>query len=110
MIRRPPRSTLFPYTTLFRSVGGAFALLFAGGATGKFACGLLAERLGVIRTVVLTEAATAAGIVTVVAGALPPAPAGLFPLGVALNGPSSGLYGTVAGLVMPARRSPAVRL
>src|SRR2546426_9087890 len=27
MIRRPPRSTLFPYTTLFRSAG-AFALLF----------------------------------------------------------------------------------
>src|SRR2546425_4821877 len=29
MIRRPPRSTLFPYTTLFRSVGvllGAFAI------------------------------------------------------------------------------------
>src|SRR2546430_11631328 len=25
MIRRPPRSTLFPYTTLFRSVGGAQA-------------------------------------------------------------------------------------
>src|SRR3712207_7117038 len=25
MIRRPPRSTLFPYTTLFRSVGGATA-------------------------------------------------------------------------------------
>src|SRR5467141_4303679 len=23
MIRRPPRSTLFPYTTLFRSYGGA---------------------------------------------------------------------------------------
>ena len=23
MIRRPPRSTLFPYTTLFRSVAGA---------------------------------------------------------------------------------------
>src|SRR3712207_8665689 len=26
MIRRPPRSTLFPYTTLFRSTGDAFAL------------------------------------------------------------------------------------
>src|SRR5256885_11596793 len=27
MIRRPPRSTLFPYTTLFRSLGtGAFVL------------------------------------------------------------------------------------
>src|ERR1041384_8719819 len=24
MIRRPPRSTLFPYTTLFRSIGGEF--------------------------------------------------------------------------------------
>src|SRR5258706_14698807 len=29
MIRRPPRSTLFPYTTLFRSLGAqAFAHLF----------------------------------------------------------------------------------
>src|SRR3712207_8249359 len=27
MIRRPPRSTLFPYTTLFRSSDFAFALL-----------------------------------------------------------------------------------
>src|SRR5260221_10959960 len=27
MIRRPPRSTLFPYTTLFRSVRLAFAAL-----------------------------------------------------------------------------------
>src|SRR5229473_3649018 len=26
MIRRPPRSTLFPYTTLFRSPGGSFEL------------------------------------------------------------------------------------
>src|SRR3712207_7695901 len=27
MIRRPPRSTLFPYTTLFRSGGGGVALI-----------------------------------------------------------------------------------
>src|SRR3712207_8666966 len=26
MIRRPPRSTLFPYTTLFRSCGGGFTV------------------------------------------------------------------------------------
>src|SRR5690242_21298279 len=33
MIRRPPRSTLFPYTTLFRSSQQAFApCLEAGGA------------------------------------------------------------------------------
>src|SRR2546422_5608259 len=33
MIRRPPRSTLFPYTTLFRSVGGGDGqtLCCAGG-------------------------------------------------------------------------------
>src|SRR3712207_8944815 len=32
MIRRPPRSTLFPYTTLFRSGQGAYyALLALGG-------------------------------------------------------------------------------
>src|SRR5690242_21528493 len=31
MIRRPPRSTLFPYTTLFRSAGGALAWHPIGG-------------------------------------------------------------------------------
>src|SRR3712207_9054278 len=30
MIRRPPRSTLFPYTTLFRSAGIGWTLLLAG--------------------------------------------------------------------------------
>src|SRR2546422_2001581 len=32
MIRRPPRSTLFPYTTLFRSLGAP--ALFVNGAVG----------------------------------------------------------------------------
>src|SRR5260370_30088869 len=30
MIRRPPRSTLFPYTTLFRSVIPGLALFYGG--------------------------------------------------------------------------------
>src|SRR3989442_14126974 len=30
MIRRPPRSTLFPYTTLFRSIANAVADAFEG--------------------------------------------------------------------------------
>src|SRR2546429_6880438 len=30
MIRRPPRSTLFPYTTLFRSVKGGLTVLVNG--------------------------------------------------------------------------------
>src|SRR5438445_9445219 len=33
MIRRPPRSTLFPYTTLFRSVISEVFLAFAFGCT-----------------------------------------------------------------------------
>src|SRR3989449_8429958 len=37
MIRRPPRSTLFPYTTLFRSAGGIGAAVVRAvvGAGGK---------------------------------------------------------------------------
>src|SRR3712207_8985721 len=35
MIRRPPRSTLFPYTTLFRSIGFAEALSDDGKLTGR---------------------------------------------------------------------------
>src|SRR3712207_8104645 len=38
MIRRPPRSTLFPYTTLFRSVGGGVRHALAGQrAAGQLA-------------------------------------------------------------------------
>src|SRR3712207_7473811 len=33
MIRRPPRSTLFPYTTLFRSAGIAMYLIHRFGPT-----------------------------------------------------------------------------
>ena len=91
-------------------VGTALALLFAGGAAGKFVCGLVAERVGVIRTVILTELATAIGIVTLVATPLPIALIVLVPLGVALNGTSSVLYGTVADLVMAERRSRAYGL
>src|SRR3989475_7767450 len=34
MIRRPPRSTLFPYTTLFRSAGGKKTLLLGPNCPG----------------------------------------------------------------------------
>src|SRR3712207_7654286 len=36
MIRRPPRSTLFPYTTLFRSVAEYYALLVVAVAGMAF--------------------------------------------------------------------------
>src|SRR5258705_11280742 len=36
MIRRPPRSTLFPYTTLFRSTNGSGIYAFTGLAAGQY--------------------------------------------------------------------------
>src|SRR5438445_660785 len=91
-------------------IGSALALLFAGGAIGKFVCGLVAEKVGVIRTAVLTEAATAGGIALVVVVPLPVVLAMLLPLGIALHGTSSVLYATVAGLVTVDRRSRAYGL
>jgi MFS family permease len=91
-------------------VGGALAVLFAGGAAGKFVCGLVAERVGIVRTVVLTELATALGIAAIALGSLSVALVVLLPLGIALNGTSSALYATVADLVLPERRARAYGL
>src|SRR5256885_11588197 len=53
MIRRPPRSTLFPYTTLFRSAGAQLALQRCGfqdaverGGVQALDLGLAFEDLG----------------------------------------------------------------
>lgn len=92
------------------AVGLALALVFAGGAAGKFACGALAERIGVIRTVVVTELLTGGGIILLLILPLTPSLVFLPLLGVALNGTSSVLYGSVADLVMPERRSRAYGL
>jgi MFS family permease len=88
-------------------IGVALTLVFAGGAAGKLVCGFLGARLGVLPTVLITEGATAVGIL-----ALLPLPIGsalaLLPIiGVALNGTSSVLYGTVPDLVTAERRERA---
>src|ERR1051326_7053780 len=44
MIRRPPRSTLFPYTTLFRSVS-VWYLSLTGGETTSGSCPVLSKKL-----------------------------------------------------------------
>ena len=81
----------------------AVPLVFVGGMAGKLACGLLAERLGVVRMIVLTELATACGIFAALA--LPAIAAFvLLPLlGVVLQGTSSVLYATVGEFVEPDR-------
>jgi MFS family permease len=107
--------TFLPFLLLAKGLtlaglGLALAVLFAGGAAGKFVCGLVAERVGIVRTVILTEMATACGIVAVALGPLTVALGVLLPLGVALNGTSSALYATVADLVAPERRARAYGL
>lgn len=86
-------------------VGFALTLLFAGGAVGKFACGVLAGWFGILPMVVGTEILTAAGILS-----LTWSPASviwiLLPMvGVVLNGTSSVLYATVAEIISPSARS-----
>ena len=86
-------------------VGFALTLIFAGGAAGKFICGVLAERMGIIPMVVGTEILTAAGILILIL--LPPSGIWvLLPLvGIVLNGTSSVLYATVAEIFNPASRA-----
>ena len=112
---RSPFLTFLPFVLLAKGatmagVGGAMALLFAGGAVGKFVCGVMAERVGIIRAVIVTEAMTTVGILAVLAAPLHATYVVLVPLGIALNGTSSVLYGTVAELVTPERRSRAYGL
>jgi MFS family permease len=80
------------------TVGLALALLFTGGAFGKATCGWLGERLGVVGSVMVTEAATALLIVATLFTQLTPTLILLPLLGIVLNGTSSILYGTVPEL------------
>jgi MFS family permease len=80
------------------TVGIALALLFIGGAFGKATCGWLGERMGVVGTVMVTEAATAVLIAATLFTPLMPTLVLLPLLGIVLNGTSSVLYGTVPEL------------
>lgn len=80
------------------TVGAALALLFIGGAFGKATCGWLAERLGVVESVMVTEAATALLIAATLFTTLTPTLILLPLLGIVLNGTSSVLYGSVPEL------------
>jgi MFS family permease len=89
------------------TIGLALSLLFAGGAAGKLVMGWLGARLGVVRSVVLTEAATTAMILALLPLSLTPAMALLPVVGVMLNGTSSVLYGTIPEFVTVERRTHA---
>lgn len=89
------------------SIGLALTLVFAGGAVGKLVCAFLGARIGVIGTVFVTEIMT-----LILIAAMLPLPLSatmiLLPiLGIALNGTSSVLYGSVPDLVPAEKRTRA---
>ena len=92
------------------TIGAALSLVFIGGAAGKFVCGWLGARFGVIGTVLATEGGTAVGIFAVLLAPLTMCLFLLPLLGVMLNGTSSVLYGTVPDLTPPHRTERAFAL
>jgi FSR family fosmidomycin resistance protein-like MFS transporter len=93
-----------------QTVGLAMTLIFAGGAAGKLACAFIGARIGAISTVWLTEGLTAAGILLLLQLPLQAALIVLPLLGIALNGTSSVLYGSVPDLVEPQWRTRALSI
>jgi MFS transporter, FSR family, fosmidomycin resistance protein len=91
-------------------IGAALGLIFAGGAAGKFACGALATRIGILRTVAVTEIGTVLAIVLLLVLPLSVCFVLMPALGVALNGTSSVLYGTVPDLAPKGREARAFGL
>lgn len=91
-------------------IGLALTLLFIGGAFGKLFCGYLGARIGMMKTVWLTETSTAVLIVTAVYLPLEGLMVMLPLLGLVLNGTSSVLYGAVPDLAGAGTREQAFAL
>ena len=89
------------------TIGLALTLVFAGGAAGKLVCAFIGARIGAIAMVWLTEGLTAVLIAALLPLPLEAALILLPVIGVALNGTSSVLYGSVPDLVAPERRARA---
>ena len=89
------------------TLGLALGLIFAGGAAGKLVCGMMAARVGVLRSVIVTEGATALMILLTASAPLWLALCVCPLLGVVLNGTSSVLYGSVPELVEQEARGRA---
>ncbi len=93
-----------------QTIGLALTLVFAGGAAGKLACTFIGARIGAVGTVWLTEGSTAAAILALYPLPLDAALLLLPLLGIALNGTSSVLYGSVPDLVPAQWRARALSI
>ena len=109
---RMPFLTFLPFLLAAKGasvsgIGLALTFVFAGGACGKLVCAFVGARIGVFATVVLTEGLTALGIVALLPLRLEGCYALLPFIGIALNGTSSVLYGSVPAFVAPEKRARA---
>jgi MFS family permease len=93
-----------------QTIGLALTLVFTGGAAGKLACTFIGARIGAVGTVWLTEGSTAAAILALYPLSLEAALLVLPLLGIALNGTSSVLYGSVPELVPAQWRTRALSI
>ena len=91
-------------------IGLALTLLFIGGAFGKLFCGYLGARIGMMKTVWITETSTAVLIVAAVYLPLSGLMVMLPLLGLVLKGTSSVLYGAVPDLAGAGKREQAFAL
>ncbi len=80
-------------------------VLFVGGAAGKFVCGWLGERFEPVRLIWWSKGLTAALLVAVLMAPVQAMVPLILLLGLGLNGTSSVLYATLAGLIPPGRRA-----
>jgi MFS transporter, FSR family, fosmidomycin resistance protein len=87
------------------AISALYGLIFGAGAAGKFACGWLSDRRGILAVIVVTEMATAGSLLLLTWVS----PWAVIPLvlifGFALNGTSSALNVAVAQFVPAAKRA-----
>ena len=90
------------------TAGLALTLVFIGGAAGKLACGWIAKWIGMVATVAVAQTLTAAAMFGVLVLPLEPTLVLLPVLGIALNGVTTVIYGSVPAYAPPERRTQAL--
>lgn len=87
------------------AVSALFAVIFAGGAAGKFLCGWMTDRWGALTVIVLTESITAVALIAIYRGPVWSTIPLVAILGFMLNGTSSALNVSVAQFVPSTERA-----
>src|SRR6516165_5713309 len=90
------------------TAGFALTLVFIGGAAGKLACGFIGNWLGNRPTIVICQTLAAAGIAALLALPLELTFIALPLIGVALNGVTTVIYGSVPAYAAPERGTHAL--